>query len=122
MAYNYYQPYNPMIPQYQQQVQNDSPITWVQGENGAKSYLVGAGKTALLMDSEQHRFYLKSTDNSGMPMPLRIFEYTEVTANGVPHNAVTETPDYITREEFEKRLSELQTKPTVKKGSVKDAE
>lgn len=29
-------------------------------------------------------------------------------------------PDYVTREEFEKRLSELQVKPGTKKGSAKD--
>lgn len=123
MAYNFFSPYSGVMPQYQQPTQPPTnSLIWVQGESGAKSYLVGAGQTALLMDSEQSRFYIKSTDNSGMPMPLRTFEYSEITANNTPHNAVVETPDYVTREEFEKRLSEIQTKPTTKKGSVKDAE
>lgn len=122
MAYNFFSPYGGVMPQYQQPTAPTNSLIWVQGESGAKSYLVGAGQTALLMDSEQSRFYIKSTDNSGMPMPLRIFEYSEITANNTPHNAVIETPDYVTREEFEKRLSEIQTKPTAKKGSVKDAE
>ena len=122
MAYNFYSPFSGVMPQYQQPTAPTNSLIWAQGESGAKSYLVGAGQTALLMDSEQSRFYIKSTDNSGMPMPLRIFEYSEITANNTPHNAVIETPDYVTREEFEKRLSEIQTKPTTKKGSVKDAE
>ena len=77
-------------------------IIWVQGEAGAKSYLVGAGQSVLLMDSEDNVFYIKSTDQSGMPMPLRVFEYTERTSKPEPVTA-----DFITREEFEKRLAEL---------------
>ena len=30
---------------------NNSGIVWVQGEAGAKSYLVGAGNSVMLMDS-----------------------------------------------------------------------
>ena len=93
-------------------------IIWVQGEAGAKSYLVGSGNSVLLMDSEQSRFYIKSTDNSGMPMPLRIFEYSEVT-NNVDKKVNVINSDYVTHEELEKRLKELEVKPTVKK-EVKD--
>ena len=55
--------------------QGNNGLIWVQGEAGAKSYLVAPGNTVMLMDSEGERFYLKSADASGMPMPLRIFEY-----------------------------------------------
>lgn len=54
-----------------------SNVQWVQGENAAKSYPVGIGQSVLLMDSENSVFYIKSTDQSGMPMPLRIFDYSE---------------------------------------------
>lgn len=48
-------------------------IIWVQGEEGAKAYMVAAGNSVLLMDSENSSFYIKSTDASGMPLPLRGF-------------------------------------------------
>ena len=59
--------------------QGNNGLIWVQGEAGAKSYIVAPGNTVMLMDSEGERFYLKSADVSGMPMPLRIFEYKERT-------------------------------------------
>ena len=57
--------------------QGNNGLIWVQGEAGAKSYLVAPGNTVMLMDSEGERFYLKSADASGMPMPLRTFDYKE---------------------------------------------
>ena len=76
-----------------------------EGEEAAKAYMVAAGNSVLLMDSEKHSFYIKSTDQSGMPMPLRIFDYTERTAQ--PQK---KTEEYATREELkalEERISAL---------------
>ena len=95
MAYNSYFPagYQPMYyqpayqpPQVAQPVQqttapqtqpqnNGNGLTWVQGEAGAKSFLLAPNTTVMLMDSENDTFYLKSADASGMPT-LRIFDYT----------------------------------------------
>lgn len=124
MAYpNFYSPYSqpyyqPPMPdqlaqlrqgQYQQQmtvpaVQQpaNNGINWVQGEEGAKAYLVAAGNSILLMDSEATSFYIKSTDASGMPLPLRIFDYTERTAAPKTPVQVTQEPgvEYVTRCEF----------------------
>ena len=88
-------------------------LIWVQGEAGAKSYLVAPGNTVMLMDSEGERFYLKSADASGMPMPLRIFEYKERTetpsqAFGAPVAAQNVNFDnFVTREEFEQRMASM---------------
>lgn len=60
---------------------SSSGINWVSGESGAKSWIVGRGESVLLMDSESQCFYLKSADASGMPLPLRVFDYTERTQN-----------------------------------------
>lgn len=99
---------------------NSNPIVWVQGEAGAKSYLVGANQSVLLMDSESNSFYIKSTDASGMPAPLRIFDYTERTQqNTQPQVAVTEShevqmPDlsnYVTYDELDKRLASIRRQP-----------
>ena len=88
---------------------NDGGLNWCQGEAAAKSYLVQPGSSVLLMDSEKNVFYIKSADASGMPLPLRIFDYTERTAQSAP--VATE---YVTKEEFEKRLAELTPKTTRK--------
>ena len=80
-------------------------IVWVQGEAGAKSYLVGAGQSVLLMDSESSRFYIKSTDSSGMPMPLRTFEYKEVLAQQAASGS-----EYVTRDEFKKWADDILNK------------
>ena len=81
-------------------------INWVQGEAGARSVPVPAGQKALLMDSETNVFYVKSSDTSGMPLPLRIFEYKEV--DKVATSSLDDRAhDYVTHEELNKILSEL---------------
>lgn len=92
-----------------QQPQQQGGINWVQGEAGAKSFVVGAGQSVMLMDSENSVFYIKSTDTSGMPLPLRIFDYTERVQNTTPiSNPVENTQDkYVTKEEFENALNNI---------------
>lgn len=111
--YNYYQPsYQPQyLPPTQmsatQPTANDG-LKWVQGISGAKSYMVSPGTSVLLMDSEADRFYIKSADPAGMPLPLRIFNYTEIKENSPQSTCANNaTVDYVTREEFEKRLAEI---------------
>lgn len=98
----------PSMPSQPMQVQQpNNGLIWVQGESGAKSYLVAPNATVMLMDSEGERFYLKSADASGMPLPLRIFDYKERTtaaqqAFGVSVTAESVNLDnFVTRKEFE---------------------
>ena len=121
MIYNPYQAYQSPLqyPSYltQQQAQqmqsnnNSTGITWVQGEAGAKAYPVAAGTSMLLMDSEAENFYIKSTDTSGMPQPLRRFQYKEILENQkqeVPPVAQAfDSSQFVTRDEFERRIGEL---------------
>lgn len=92
-----------------------SGINWVQGESGARSVFVPAGQKALLMDSETNVFYVKSSDVSGIPLPLRIFEYKEVDkvatdeVNGRPQS------EYVTHEELERAIAELKPQPKEEK-------
>jgi hypothetical protein len=97
-------------PQVQPQQQQNNGLTWVQGIEGAKSHFVSPGQSALLMDSESNSFFIKTADASGMPLPLRVFDYKERTAQQAPQQptvAVTDTSGYITREEFEARIAEI---------------
>ena len=97
---NAYQP--PTMPG--QATQQATPsIIWVQGEEGAKAYMVAAGNSVLLMDSENSAFYIKSTDASGMPLPLRVFDYKERTtaAKTPPQTAQQPGVEFVTRAEFD---------------------
>ena len=92
-------------PQPQQQQGSGVMCVWVQGESGAKGYPVAAGTTVMLLDSENQAFYIKSTDSSGMPMPLRTFDFTERVTKSQTQKE--ETENYVTWEDFEKRLAEI---------------
>lgn len=107
-----YQPYQYTVPTPQMPSQSvtqpnvNNAIKWVQGEAGAKSYYVGAGESVLLMDSEKDCFYIKSVDASGVPLPLRIFDYSERAKEPVVQQTVPipqpsiDLSDYMTREEI----------------------
>lgn len=97
--------YQQVIPQMPAQVpqQSNQGLLWVQGEAGAKSYLVAPNTTVLLMDADAQRFYIKSTDPSGIPS-LRTFEFTEVPPTHLQTvQQASENLDdkYVTRKEFE---------------------
>ena len=120
-GYNPYFPagYNPFqqvaMQQYQQAVQptqqQSGGLLWVQGIEGAKSHFISPGQSVLLMDSESNSFFIKSADASGMPLPLRIFYYTERTSQPAPQTPtaapVVDTSGFVTREEFETRIAEI---------------
>lgn len=106
MAYgfnNYQQPFYPMQDNFAQMrpQQQSTGLIWVQGEAAAKSYLVAAGSTVPLWDSENTCIYLKSVDASGMPT-MRILDYKErSTMPSAP------TQNYVTREEYEKLAAQV---------------
>ena len=111
--------------------QQSSQIIWVSGEAGAKSYLVAPGNTVMLLDAENSVFYLKSADASGMPLPLRIFDYKErsVMPQQVVGGSVSAeqfNPDrFVTREEFDELKASIASQPTHKKNKnnlMEDAE
>lgn len=113
MAFPYYPAYQPQMyqNQYMPQTQQQSGgLTWVQGIEAAKSYPVSAGQSVLLMDSESNAFFIKTADASGMPLPLRVFDYTERTAQKAPEKPTEQPIDvsgFVTREEFEARIAQI---------------
>ena len=120
-GYSYYQNQAPPMQLVQAQMppaQNnttDNGIIWVQGEAGARAYLVPAGKSAMLMDSENSVFYIKTTDSSGVPNALRIFDYKERIQQQTPKNdvaaieqqSINNSQEY---EELEKQIEVLNQK------------
>lgn len=105
---SYYQPMTQYSPQYSAQQNPQQGIVWVQGEEGAKAYMVAAGNSVLLMDSETSAFYIKSTDQSGMPMPLRIFDYSERKTAPKQEKGV----EYVTRKEFDDFVASVRKEAT----------
>lgn len=124
------QPIQPQLPQVTNQ-QTNQGLIWVQGEGGAKSYLMAPSSTVLLMDSESESFYIKMTDSAGMPT-LRTFDYKERKADMPQNNA--ERPQardtdfseqFVTKEEYKallgkyealsERIDELQKPKTTTK-------
>ena len=126
MAYNnyfspYYQPAIPPMQVPQQQIQTptlqpqaqaqNNPMIWVQGETGAKSYLLSPNTTLPLWDSERQTIYLKSADASGMPS-MKILDYTireQAQPQSVPVVSEQTQPkaDYVTHQElkdFEQKM------------------
>lgn len=109
----------PMMPQ---PARPQNQMIWVQGESGAKSYMVAAGNSVPLWDSERQTIYIKSCDASGMPS-MRVLDYVERTApQPKPVAAAAPAVDYVTREEFNAlsaRIDAMNAKPA--KASKKEA-
>ena len=146
MAYpNYYSNYQPTyysapLPdqltqfrqgQYQPQMQSTqiapapqtggNGIIWVQGEEGAKAYMVAPGNSVFLMDSEASVFYIKSSDASGMPMPLRIFVYLYRTvAKATAQTPIISSEEYVTRREFDALTARIDAITSASQGDIKD--
>lgn len=105
--------------------QSNSSIIWVQGEAGAKSYMVAPNTTVQLWDSENQVIYLKSADASGMPS-MKILDYKiRESAQPIqqPQVISTQNQDYVTRDElavFENKIREQIA--NMKKEGEKDVE
>lgn len=104
------QAYVPQMPQAQpQQPQQSNGIIWVQGEAGAKSFMVAPNTTVQLWDSEDQVIYLKSADASGMPN-MKILDYTIRQAGNQQAAPALMQSDYVTRDElsaFEEKIKKM---------------
>lgn len=134
MAYNPYMYDNPYYPQTQMQfqpmmnqtntmmaqpaqqqnmAQPTQPINVVEvgSENEATGYLVAAGASVLLWWRAGHKFFWKSRDMNGSPYPMKTMSYTDDDEPAAPQV----TPEYITRDEFDRivqKVNKLEQKPT----------
>ena len=118
MAFPYYPAYQPQMyqNQYMPSQNQHGGLIWVQGIEAAKSYPVSAGQSVLLMDSESNAFFIKTADASGMPLPLRIFDYAERSAQNAPKTAQETRTEpqidlsaYVTRDELESRIAQIRS-------------
>ena len=91
-SYPYYGGYNQQGNTYTQQ---NSGITWVQGESAAKSWFVAPNTTVALWDSESQTIYLKSADASGMPS-MKTIDYT-IRDNAGSQQPIASVTEYATK-------------------------
>ena len=86
----------------QQQQQTNTSVVFIQGGDAtADSYLVAPNQMVILIDNEAGKMYIKATDASGRLNPLRKFNEDK------PISIRQAQADFITRNEFEKRLQEV---------------
>ena len=107
---NYYQ-------NFQQQGQNfnqQTNITFVNGIEGAKAFQMSPNSSALLMDSDNSKFYVKSTDNLGV---AKISSYTfieeEISTGNKSSSQDSAESVALSKEEYESlisKISELESK------------
>jgi len=79
VTYNPYQSSYQMAMQAQQnmsQVQAQSSITFVNGLEGAKGYMLPPNSATVLMDADNSMFYIKRTDNLGRAS-ISSYKFTE---------------------------------------------
>ena len=84
--------------------QNFTPLTFVNGIEGAKSYIIPANATIYLRDSDSNKIYIKSCDNEGK-CTIKSFEMVDVDENiggneKTQNLAKFEPNNYISRDEF----------------------
>lgn len=85
----------------QQQMNNISVAIIHGGDKAANDYLMAPNQTIVLVDNEEGLVYIKETNGSGMQITNRKFK-EEKQASLQQMQA-----DFVTREEFEKRIAEL---------------
>lgn len=89
-------------PQQQQQQMNNISVAIIHGgDKAANDYLMAPNQTIVLVDNEEGLVYIKETNGSGMQITNRKFK-EEKQASLQQIQA-----DFVTREEFEKRIAEL---------------
>jgi len=98
--------------------QTQNTFAWIQGEEAANSYPVSPGNTIILIESDRPIMYMKSADLSGRPQPMQVRylvskeDYDKIQ-NG---SSFSENEDkYVTKEVFEKYVSEAANKFVIKR-------
>jgi hypothetical protein len=103
--------------QPQQSQQNQAaPIQYVNGRASADQYMMGVNSSALLMDSTQARFYIKTTDAAGMSS-VKAYDFEEAKDLSTPVEISTQ--NFVTREEFDQLKESLKNESTTTKPATK---
>ena len=91
-------------------------ITWVQGEAGAKAFMVAPNNIIALWDSEAQVIYIKEADMTGKPT-MQILDYT---IRKKPKDEMELLRDEIA--ELKKKIKEMTNESTVSEDEPTDAD
>ena len=98
-----YQNTTATLPSYNQSVMQqpvNSAMIWVQGEAGAKAYMVPNNSTVALWDSEEHTIYIKSVDQNGKPS-MTILDYVDRNgSDDKPEKEEIKSDNYVTKDQL----------------------
>ena len=90
----YFNPYQTQfMPQIQMPQQPSQSIQYVNDKKSAEAYQMPPNSSAILMDSNLPRFYMKQTDASGVAT-IKSYDFKETEAE--------KPTEYVTKAEFEK--------------------
>lgn len=113
---------------YQQQMQQPSisGFSWVDGINAAKAQNIGFGTSWIFFDVRDKIFYIKTVGLDGVPQPLFIAKYTQISENDLPQSQQGQTANvdmseyvkksdidmsaYATKADIEKLIEALESK------------
>ena len=113
-GYGGYGYYNPGPQTQSQQQASYIPLTFVNGIEGAKAYIVSPNSTIYLRDSDSDKIYIKSSDAQGRLM-MRTYRLVEV--NDRDDKQITQ--EFATRDELKEirdKIDEIQSKLKEKDG------
>ena len=85
---------------------NTQGITWVNGEEAARTYPIPYNSTAMLMDSENPVLYVKTIDSMGRIVDFEVYDLInrspkkETIANFKPD-------DFVKKNDLEKMMSDI---------------
>lgn len=114
-SFNNYIPYNSYTANLAQKnadfnnpnFQEQTNITFVNGIEGAKAFQLRPNSSVLLMDSDNSKFYVKSTDNLGI---ANITSYNFVEDKNLPVKNIAASQPSNTGEQNTKLYEEMKTK------------
>lgn len=81
---------------------NNTNIVWTMGLESAKAYPLFPGRTIMLMDSENPRFFIKSVDNNGYAT-LKAYTFQEEPAS----QSAVPTNNFITKEQLDIAINSI---------------
>lgn len=99
--------FNRQVPNWTLQQSNQQNNTgslmtiFVNSEEEVANYPVAAGLTVLLISFNLNKFWLKTTDTSGVPQQPRSFTFEEKTP------AINQNGSFVSRKEFENLSSKI---------------
>lgn len=103
-------PYSQQQQMYPVQQKGITTVVVVSGEDSVNSYPVAAGNTAVLMDFNLGKFWLKTTDVYGRPLPVEEYGFYKSTSSSSQPPQSIKNPDtqqlnqndYVRKEDFDK--------------------